>query len=95
MRDGSPNQVLFKEVIAGLLQRASANGRKVRAFGEMMAVLWANGLHDATIRLEHLWEGLCHVEHFSLLCAYPRGQFGPGTEDSISDICSIHSRTVL
>ena len=34
-----PDDVLFHEVIGGILERAKRNGRTVRAFGEMVAVM--------------------------------------------------------
>jgi hypothetical protein len=33
----------FDEVVGGLVREASASGRPVRAYGEMVAVLWAAG----------------------------------------------------
>src|SRR5688500_19228341 len=56
--------------------------RSVRAFGEMVAVLWANGHNGATVRLEHLWHAFCQSEAFSLFCAYPKTGF---TQDASTD----------
>src|SRR5690242_2720634 len=38
-----PDEYLFYKVISEVLMRAKANNRKVRAFGEMVAILWAKG----------------------------------------------------
>ena len=46
-------------------------GRRLRAFGEMVALLAADGMADAAVRLEELWNRLAATHHFSLLCAYP------------------------
>jgi hypothetical protein len=35
-------------------QRGTRHGRKVRAFGEMVALMWARGECGATVMLEHL-----------------------------------------
>lgn len=89
-----PDDDLFHEFVNELLGRAKANGRRVRAFGELVAVLWARGCSGATVRLEHLWHKLCHEESFSLFCAYPRVGFTQDAEASIRDICAQHSKLV-
>jgi hypothetical protein len=55
--------------VSGLLARARANGRRVRAFGEMVALLWEQGHHSATVRLEPQWGSFCRRETFPLFCA--------------------------
>src|SRR5262249_53995994 len=66
----------FAEVVGGLVARATAGGRPLRAFGEMVALLAAEGNHAAAIRLETLWNELQHQYEFSLYCAYPLGVLG-------------------
>ena len=92
--DGWPIESLFEEFVVSLLARARGNGRRVRAFGEMVAVLWAQGHNGATIRLEHLWHEVCAREAFSLFCAYPRSGFTQDAEVSIKEICAAHSRVI-
>ena len=77
------------------LQRARSHARPVRAFGEMVALLWARGDNAATIRLEHLWQTLCLAQGFSLFCAYPRSGFTQDAGDSIRQICETHSQVRL
>jgi len=72
MVDGWPDEERFQEVVSTLLHRMRGDGRRVRAFGEMVAILWAQGHAAATVRLEHLWNKLCEKERFPLFCAYPR-----------------------
>src|SRR5579871_1889335 len=81
-----PDEALFQREIGAVLQRAVARGRKVRAFGEMVALMWANGLCGATIQLEHLWTDLCRRLEFSLYCAYPKAGF---TVDAMTDIARV------
>jgi hypothetical protein len=64
-----PDEGLFNSFVEGLLRRATLNGRHVRAFGEMVALLWASGLAAATVRLEFLWQQYCERHSFSLFCA--------------------------
>ena len=47
--------------------------RKVRAFGEMIALLWARGDRAATLWLEQLWHELCQTQEFSLFLRIPEG----------------------
>jgi hypothetical protein len=94
MRNGWPDESLFMCLVSDLLARAGTGGRRVRAFGEMVAVLWENGHNGATVRLEHLWHGLCQKEAFSLFCAYPRIGFTQDADASIREICAAHSRVV-
>jgi hypothetical protein len=89
-----PDDELFKQVVTDVIERARGNGRRVRAFGEMVALLWARGDQAATVRLEHLWHSLCQTEAFSLFCAYPKSGFTMNVEASISEICATHSKVV-
>jgi len=91
---GWPDDYLFKQNVTQLIARARGDGRKVRAFGEMVAILWARGQNGATVRLEHLWNGIMESEAFSLFCAYPRSGFTQDANTSIREICAMHSRVV-
>jgi hypothetical protein len=94
MRNGWPDEHHFAEVVHGLLGLAKAKGRRVRAFGEMVAILWAQGHTGATVHLEHLWHALCSEKQFTLFCAYPKSGFTQDAGDSIADICSAHSKVI-
>jgi hypothetical protein len=92
MIDGWPNDELFSQFVNELLVRAKANHRRVRAFGEMVALMWADGHCGATVRLEHLWSRLCTQESFSLFCAYPKTGFTESAPDAIRAVCAAHSK---
>jgi hypothetical protein len=94
MVQGWPDEDLFNELVMDLLKRAKGPGRRVRAFGEMVALMWAKGMNGATVRLEHLWHQFCHREGFALFCAYPRTGFTQDADISIREICDAHSRIV-
>jgi hypothetical protein len=94
MVKGRPDAELFKQVAAELLARARGKGRAVRAFGEMVAVLWAEGNREAALELEGLWNGVQAIEKFPLFCAYPRSVFRTDTAGSIETVCAVHSRVV-
>jgi hypothetical protein len=91
MVDGWPNETQFTSTVGRLVQRAALTG-PVRIFGEMVAVLWAEGKTRAAIRLEELWNELASQHAFSLLCAYPMSAF-PDQKDNLSflQVCQTHT----
>ena len=92
MVGGWPDEVLFAQFIDSVLMRARGQHRKVRAFGEMVALMWAEGQCGATVRLEHMWSRLCQQERFSLFCAYPKTGFTENATDAIAQVCAAHTR---
>ena len=95
MVDGLPHPERFNEVIGGLIAK-TRNGRPhLRAFGEMVALLWADGNHAAAIRLEELWNDLQKTHHFALFCAYPVNGFdGQKFVEQHDGVCAVHSRII-
>jgi CheY-like chemotaxis protein len=92
--DGCPNQARFIEVIGGLVAR-TGKGKRLRAFGEMVALLWADGDRDGAHRLEQLWNELGEKHAFALLCAYPLSGFGKEADGApLAEVCSRHSRVI-
>ena len=89
-----PDPNLFRHLVSGLIHRAKRNKRPVRAFGEMVALLWSKGLNGATVQLEHLWNNFCETESFALFCAYPRSGFTESASESIMHICGWHSKMI-
>jgi len=87
-----PDEQLFRQFVQETLD--AAGERRVRAFGEMVAVLWAEGKTGATVRLEHLWHRICQESKLSLFCAYPRIGFTKDSDDAIREICEAHSRII-
>ena len=96
MVDDWPDEARFERAVSELLQRAGGNDgrRRVRAFGEMVALLWRRGQTDATMRLEQLWHRMCHERGFSLFCAYPKSCFAHDAQAAIKGICAAHSKVV-
>ena len=93
LTEGMPDPEKFNSVISAQVEKARGGvGRKVRAFGEMVAILSESGNFEGTKRLEELWNFYCKKEGISLLCAYPRQLLEKGTEDQLEQICSCHSK---
>ena len=95
MVDGWPDEFRFDAFITSFLNRAGRGGRRVRAFGELVALLWRQGHSGATVSLEHLWHKLCHQRGFSLFCAYPRIGFTQDANASLKEICVAHSKVLV
>ncbi len=93
MVDGMPDAGRFEAVIGTLLEEVSEGGtRPLHAFGEMVAVLYAQGNADAAVQLERLWEDLGRRQVFTLLCAYPMQAFpDEGHRDAFEAICDAHT----
>jgi signal transduction histidine kinase len=95
MLDGSPNTAAFNELMGGVIASVTDGRSRVRAFGEMVALLWAEGNHEGAIRLEELWNDLQTSHSFSLFCAYPmHGVGGEKFTEPHSGVCTVHSRVI-
>jgi hypothetical protein len=88
-----PDEILFNKTVDEILTNCSPK-RKIRAFGEMVALLWAQGHSGATVQLEHLWNKYCEKKTFCLFCAYPHSGFTRNIEDSIQHVCGTHSKMI-
>jgi hypothetical protein len=87
-----PDDKRFSQFVEHLIRRAAVDSRRVRVFGEMVALLWARGQAAATVRLEHLWQQFCKTHSFSLYCAYPQAGFTKRSIDSFAEICAAHTQ---
>jgi anti-sigma regulatory factor (Ser/Thr protein kinase) len=90
--DGRADPARFETVIGGLVGQALESGRAVRAFGEMVALLWDTGQVAAAIELEDLWNALGRVLPLSLWCGYPtHAVSSPEHADALREVCHLHS----
>jgi len=90
-----PDKQKFASTVGVLVRKAAAKlkpGRRLVVFGEMVALLWAEGKRDATLRLEELWNDLAKQYSFHLLCAYPVDAFnGAEHRQFFFNICGEHT----
>jgi hypothetical protein len=92
MNEGRVDPELFHEVVGGIVREAAKSGRPIRAFGEMVALLWDAGEVAAAIELETLWSDLAREVSFSLVCAYPaRSVSGSEHFEALQHVCHLHS----
>jgi MEDS: MEthanogen/methylotroph, DcmR Sensory domain len=78
--DDRPDPQRFEWVIGSVLcgLRNVTGLREVRAYGEMVGILWEAGRPAEALRLEELWNGLMEREELELFCGYPVDVFGTG-----------------
>ncbi len=95
MPGGVIDRHAFFDVVGGVIREAARDGRRVRAFGEMVAVLWEAGDVLAAIDIEALWNDLGAELPFTLYCAYRTDTVaGHEHSDALNEVCSLHG-TVL
>jgi DcmR-like sensory protein/histidine kinase-like protein len=93
--DGAPDAAKFQVTVGSLIDQASPNGRPVRVFGEMVALLWQEGNVAGAVELEALWNDLARKRRFSLLCGYAMSDVVEQPDLSwLRQVCRLHSAMV-
>jgi DcmR-like sensory protein len=88
MIDGQPEWGRFQRTVGALIENLQAKSdRTLRAYGEMVGILWKQREFTAAIRLEHYWNKILSSNSFHLFCSYPIDLFGkdfhPGAIDAL------------
>ena len=94
---GQPDEHLFRDVVGGVLaevHRRSSTGH-VRAFGEMVGLLWVAGDRAAATRLEEYWNELLRGTACSLFCAYPIDIYDNGDTAGLDAVLGTHTHMSL
>jgi len=97
MVDGAPDDDRFRAVVGAALDESHGRspGMPVRAFGEMVDLLWKDDNIDAALRLEELWNDLARTHRFTLLCAYAMGNFSRSADtERFLEVCGRHSHVL-
>jgi hypothetical protein len=79
MMHGYPDALLFGETVGAVVSACMerAQGRGLRAYGEMVDLLWRAGKTAGAVRLEQLWDQLhAKTDGFTLFCSYQIDVFG-------------------
>lgn len=94
-RNGAADWTMFHETIGGAIAKMRLQYRSVRAYGEMVDLLWQAGRKDEAIRLEEFWNELAKLQTFALFCAYymdnldARSYGGP-----LECVCKVHTHLI-
>ena len=99
MVNDSVDELRFTEVIRTALTQIRDAGpqtnRRIAVFGELVALLWAEGKMQEAIRVEKLWNKLAEEHRFFLLCAYPVTGFSDEKDiQPFLEMCRQHSDVV-
>jgi PAS domain S-box-containing protein len=92
-----PDPELFAATVGSAIEKRlrSSGGVGLRAYGEMVDVLWKSGNPEGALRLEELWNDLAHVHRFSLLCAYSMGNFYQQSDAALLQaVCERHTHVI-
>jgi len=95
MVDGMPDKEKCFSVIIPILEQAARKYKSVRAYGEMVDILWQAGNKIAASTLEKFWNELIQRHAFSLLCAYRVDNLDPAAyHGDIECLCSTHTHFI-
>jgi hypothetical protein len=89
MVDGEPNPERFDETVGELIRQLSGKASRhgLRAYGEMVDVVWNSGDSASAVRLEQYWNELLAKHGFDLMCAYQidvfSNEFQAGVLDNV------------
>jgi len=87
-----PDHHSFCGVLEPLLDGAMRRFSGVRAYGELVNLLWERDRRPAARTLEQWWNAMIEHYGFRLLCGYRVNPLaGDETDHSVSEICSTHS----
>ena len=95
MSNGVPNPIKFRETIGRVIEKMQEKFPRVRAYGEMVNLLWHDDNIEATIQLEHLWNELTHHYDFSLFCGYAMNENQKQKKGvKFNEICCSHTHVI-
>ena len=85
--EGQPNWERFQSTMLPVLRqlRAAAGYKGLRAYGEMVGLLWKADKFPEAIVVEEFWNKLLISNDFQLFCAYPIDIFGTEFEAGVLD----------
>jgi hypothetical protein len=93
--DDEPDWIRFDQKVGSVVRAAKAapGATGVRAFGEMVDLLWLQGRLSAATRLEGFWNRLRRADPFTLYCAYTVDVLAPGTTSlELEELISTHTQ---
>lgn len=93
---GMPTAERFNAVLGPHLRRASDQYGGVRAFGEIVSLLWRDGKRQAALRLEELWNDALGYHPLALVCGYNVRSFNDAADArGVIAIINSHSSVIV
>lgn len=89
---GQIDRDAFERVVGRTVRAACQRHSVIRAYGEMVDLLWQDGDIPGAIELETVWNELMAGLRFTLLCAYhSEAVSSPEHDDALRTMCQLHS----
>jgi anti-sigma regulatory factor (Ser/Thr protein kinase) len=93
--EGEVDPDAFAAVVGTTVRGQLKAGRRLRVYGEIVALLWDEGHVMAALELEALWNDLGRTAPFSLMCSYPADLVSdPAHVETLDRICELHSHVL-
>ncbi|MDQ3031870.1 MAG: PAS domain S-box protein [Myxococcota bacterium] len=92
MADGVPDRGRLAASVGRELARLARAGTHVRAYGEMVDLLFRAGEARAASSLEEMWNELGRSRELSMLCAYDASSFR--SAEQVRHVCASHGHIV-
>lgn len=95
MVDGLPDAEKFQNSIGRILKDFKVRYPRIRAFGEMVDLLWEENNLEGALKLEEMWTDLNKKTEFSLLCGYSSHKFkNKMNVEALNAICAAHTHII-
>lgn len=97
MEGGMPNRELFTATVGSVFARLldKRHYLVIRAYGEMVDLLWKSGNTEGASALEELWNELANKYKYSLLCGYSMDNFLHATgAEGLRRVCGHHTNVL-
>ena len=94
MAGDMPQWQAFHALIGGVIAQLRLQYAQVRAYGEMVDILWQGGNTAAAIRLEEYWNELGRLQTFSLFCAYALDHLDLRSYAGLQHVCKTHTQYI-
>jgi hypothetical protein len=94
--DHQPDWLGFERVVGSAIRQVQPtnHSRGLRAYGEMVGILWKARRYAAAIRLEQLWNRLLESSSFSLFCGYSIDVFGKDFNADLDSVLCTHTHVI-
>jgi hypothetical protein len=93
---GMPTAERFNAVLGPPIKRATAEYGSVRAFGEIVSLLWRDGKRQAALRLEELWNEALGYHPLALVCGYNVRSFNDAADaKGVIGIINSHTNVIV
>jgi hypothetical protein len=96
MRGDRPDRDAFQRAVTSTLDSVlSAGYSSIRLYGEMVNLLWRDGLGRAAVQVEEFWNEMMLCYPLSVFCAYLLDKRDAPVTEGLDEICRRHTDVIL